>query len=64
MKRVIFDITSKCNLRCAHCYNAEKYFKSNKQDLSFEDCIKLIDKIVDSGYTTINILGGGASGKR
>lgn len=24
-KQMIWDVTSKCNLKCRHCYAAEKY---------------------------------------
>ena len=60
-KSLHWDITKKCNLRCAHCYNAEKYF-SNQNDylneLSFDDCVKIIDKAYNEGFNHLHFLGG------
>ena len=64
MKGLHWDITKKCNLRCKHCYNADKYFNSNASDFSFRNELnldegkKVIDKIHEQGFTVIHFLGG------
>lgn len=57
MKATI-DITSKCNLRCKHCYNSEKYFKHKISELSDGELIELINKLGKDGCDEINLLGG------
>lgn len=58
-KAAYFDITPKCNLRCIHCYNAEKYFKCNDyKELSIEKIKKIIDELYEHGFNYIHFLGG------
>lgn len=57
MKATI-DITSKCNLRCKHCYNSEKYFKHKINELSDGELIELINELGKDGCDEINLLGG------
>lgn len=56
----IWDITSKCNLKCAHCYNQERYWeKANLfPDIADEDIIVMIDKMIELKFTRIHLLGG------
>lgn len=56
----LWDITSKCNLQCLHCYNASKYFYSNrKYDLVFNYGVeKIIQKISCLSVTHLHLLGG------
>lgn len=49
-KGVTWDITSKCNLRCKHCYNSREYFNKKKDDLSFDDCKKVINFLEKNEY--------------
>ena len=36
MERIaIIDITSKCNLRCTHCYNQERYWETKWPERRF-----------------------------
>lgn len=55
---ITWDITGKCNLRCKHCYNSRKYFDNVRHDLTLEECYKVIDRLSELGYSTINFLGG------
>ena len=56
--KAIIDITSKCNLRCRHCYNFNKYFSNHVDELSDNQMIKLIEWLANRNCTEINILGG------
>lgn len=58
MSSIVIDITSKCNLRCKHCYNADKYFNNTVEDMSTEQIKKLTSLLLKEGYDEINILGG------
>ncbi|SHH32336.1 radical SAM additional 4Fe4S-binding SPASM domain-containing protein [Caloranaerobacter azorensis DSM 13643] len=59
-RTLLWDITPECNLRCKHCYNAEKYFGENRKNdvLSYSQCIDVINKLVKGGFDHIHLLGG------
>lgn len=62
-KSIHWDITRNCNLRCKHCYNADKYFdKSSEnyisQELDLNSCMKIVEKFYRAGFTHIHFLGG------
>ncbi len=58
LKQVIWDITGECNLKCKHCYAANKYQIHNRKDLNYDEAILTIDKIHKSGCRHITLLGG------
>lgn len=39
-----WDITYRCNLMCGHCINGN-YLNNHAEDISYEDVIKIVDKI-------------------
>jgi radical SAM protein with 4Fe4S-binding SPASM domain len=49
-------ITGYCNLRCGHCYIESP--KQKYKQLSFDDCIKVIEQANDAGIKSIFITGG------
>ena len=51
-----WGLTSKCNSKCKHCYNA-----STLEGISFEEAKIIVDKLVENGIETINY-GTGESG--
>lgn len=58
-KSLLWDITYDCNLRCQHCYNAEKIQKYKKEEKSLLQYIDWIDKLSDEmGFDHIHFLGG------
>lgn len=54
---VTWEITRHCNLNCTHCLSREQ-LKTCDDELSFDECIKLIDELIDAGVFQINIGGG------
>lgn len=62
-KSLHWDITKNCNLRCMHCYNAEKYFNINseaymKSEMNLEQCIYTVEYFSKAGFSHIHFLGG------
>lgn len=54
-KTAIWDITSKCNLKCKHCY--QSYDKMNLE-FSNADITKIINNLIKLNVNHIHILGG------
>lgn len=52
-----FHITSKCNLKCIGCYSDEEN-RNSKNDLSTQQCIKIIDNLNRAKVKTLIISGG------
>lgn len=61
MERVaIIDTTSRCNLKCSHCYNQERYWENAAQyrDLSTDEITSMICKLKEMNFTRLHLLGG------
>lgn len=57
----LWDVTNKCDLRCVHCYNYDKYMAKNasiKNETSTTEALTIIDKLADFGFNQIHFLGG------
>ena len=62
-KSLHWDITKNCNLRCKHCYNAEKYFDKQsdvyiENEMNLEQCISTVEHFSGAGFGHIHFLGG------
>ncbi len=58
---VIWDITGRCNLRCLHCFNHDRYvnsFYGTGIELNTHECKLVIDKFAESEVHHIHLLGG------
>jgi len=53
---VTWEMTLKCNLRCAHCLSASG--AGATQELSFEECCRVIDRLAAMNVFQVNIGGG------
>jgi radical SAM protein with 4Fe4S-binding SPASM domain len=51
------DITSRCNLKCAHCYIQGSSLK-DEHELSYEEICRIFDQIADEGCLWMCITGG------
>lgn len=63
IKSVHWDITKNCNLRCKHCYNAEKYFNSDSEEymkceMTRDECLAAVDNFASYGIGHLHFLGG------
>lgn len=58
-KVALWDFTNKCDLKCIHCYNYDKYFSTtNKIETSTKQALEIVDKLADFGFEQIHFLGG------
>ncbi|MTI49648.1 radical SAM/SPASM domain-containing protein [Sporosalibacterium faouarense] len=55
---VSWDVTSKCNLKCSHCYSSSSIENKDDEDLTEEDAYRLIDELSDIGVFQLILLGG------
>lgn len=53
---VLWDLTSKCNLRCKHCVVSAG--EEGTEELSFDECCTLIDQFADFGVGQLILSGG------
>jgi radical SAM protein with 4Fe4S-binding SPASM domain len=49
------DITSRCNLKCAHCYATGDSFQG---EMSYEEICRIFDQIADAGCFWLLLTGG------
>ena len=62
-KSLLWDVTDQCNLRCTHCYNADKYFHRKDRPggikrLDTTEALYVVEKIAQAGFQHIHLLGG------
>lgn len=57
LKSIQFELTSRCNERCIHCYipNAKK---NAGEDMNFEEVCSIIDQFVEMGGLHVTLSGG------
>jgi len=53
--RVHWDITELCNSKCRHCTRWK--LKNSKDDLTYEECIRVIDELKEIGTLAISFAG-------
>lgn len=52
---VLFEITSKCNFNCIHCYLQDFH---DEKELEYSEIIKLMDILYDKGILFLTLTGG------
>lgn len=50
------ELTNQCNLKCTHCYNETA--QRNKQFLTYEDFVHVVDEAVRYGIKAVQLIGG------
>jgi radical SAM protein with 4Fe4S-binding SPASM domain len=56
---VAWNITRRCNLACAHCYIAAGAWHSDADELSTDDCMRIVDQIIGVNPAPMLVLSGG-----
>jgi len=56
----LIELTSRCNLRCVHCYLGpqEEQHKKRSMELGTEEVKSIIDQLIDSGCLNMTFTGG------
>lgn len=57
-KRIFFEITPQCNLRCRHCYNQSDMQVAHENQLTTEEVKGLIDQAHEIGVWQFDLTGG------
>lgn len=54
------ELTARCNLRCAQCYISVPVWDEDalERELSTEECVRVIDELVDEGCLCLLLTGG------
>ena len=53
---VQWSITGRCNYKCRHCFMSAPDYHG--QDLSLEQCVRILNQLVENGIYNISITGG------
>lgn len=53
---IVWDITTRCNLRCRHCYSTAG--RPSPKELTTEEAARVIDDLADMGVAAIAFSGG------
>jgi len=56
---IAWNLTRRCNLACAHCYISAGEWHSGDDELSTEECLRVIDEILRVNPAPMLILSGG-----
>ena len=57
---VALNLTSRCNLKCAHCYlDATTKMSGGHDELTTEECFRLIDQIAEVNRGSLLVITGG-----
>ncbi len=57
---IAWNLTKRCNLRCAHCYlSAGERDAGSADELTTEECFRVIDGMVQVNPASILVLTGG-----
>lgn len=56
---VAWNLTKRCNLACAHCYISAGSWHAQETELSTEECMRILDEILNVNSNPMLILTGG-----
>ena len=56
---IAWNLTRRCNLECAHCYIAAGPLETAANELSTNECLRILDEILEVNPAPLLILSGG-----
>ena len=56
---VAWNLTKRCNLACAHCYISAGSWQATSDELPAEECLRILDEVLDVNPNPMLILTGG-----
>ena len=56
---VAWNLTRRCNLECAHCYISAGGWHAADEEMSTDDCLRVVDEILEVSPAPMLILSGG-----
>ena len=56
---VAWNLTKRCNLACAHCYISAGSWQATTDELSTDECLRILDEVLDVNPSPMLILTGG-----
>ncbi|MBU2265218.1 radical SAM protein [Patescibacteria group bacterium] len=58
LEAVLWDVTSLCNLKCAHCYVSGYSNGARGSDLTTEEALRVIDEMAEMNVRDVSLTGG------
>jgi radical SAM protein with 4Fe4S-binding SPASM domain len=58
LRRVYWEVTTGCNLRCLHCRRTEALFKPSPEELTGDEARRLVDDLAAMGKPVLILSGG------
>lgn len=58
LRRVYWETTAGCNLRCAHCRRTDVWDRPSSRELSLEQSRRMVDDLADMGKPVLILSGG------
>jgi radical SAM protein with 4Fe4S-binding SPASM domain len=62
MRRILWEVTTKCNLRCKHCYLHSELLPPSAEpgdELGTEECLNIVDQFDEANAFLVEVVGGG-----
>lgn len=62
MRRILWEITTRCNLRCRHCYlhnELESPQAMPENELNTQECLTIVEQLDEAKVFLVEVVGGG-----
>ena len=62
MRKILWELTTRCNLRCRHCYlhsELKSPFVEPLDELGTEECLEIVDQFEEANVFLVEVVGGG-----
>lgn len=62
MRRILWEVTTRCNLRCRHCYLHNELMPPSVEpegELGTQDCLNIVEQFDKANVLFVDVVGGG-----